>query len=153
MVSDASGVVKDLLEDNWTASNTDGKTPTFSKVYDEKEISLATKDYVLTYNTDLKSAFNGIGSSNFMKNHIVTIDIRTAYFPNKDTTGTISTVTGHQHMLKMVEEVEDIIKAKKADPGSPFEIIRPHGTQVDLSDRRKGIFRFVYEVELIETNT
>ena len=154
MVSDACGVAKDLFEDNWTASNTDEKTPTFSKVYDKKEISLATRDYVLTYNTDLSAKFNGIGSSNFDKRFIVTIDIRTAYHPNKDNTlSTLSTVTGHQHMLKMTEEVERIIKLKKADPGSPFEIIRPYGTQLDLSDKRKGIFRFVYEVELAETNT
>jgi len=143
------------LKNNWTAGNTDNKTPTFQKIYDaKKEVSLNVKDYIFTYNAGMTPQVNGIGSSNFKKDHIVRIDFRTAYDPSKDKTlSPLSTVTAHEHMLKMVEEMERIIKSKKNDPGSPFEIISPTGMTNDLSDRRKGIYRYVYDVMLKETNT
>lgn len=154
MVSDATATVATLLSNNWTASNTDEKTPTIDEVYERKEISVATGDWILTYNTDLDPRFNGVGSSNLKKEYVVTIDIRSGYRPDKDSSlSTPSTVTGHKHLLKMVEEVERIIKAKKIDPGSPFETIQPHGRAIDHSDRRKRLYRFTYEVKLKETNT
>jgi len=153
MVSDAPDAVRALLNAQWTASNTDSKTPTFKKVYDVKEISLGTADYVLTYNSGMIPKFNG-SSGNLIKKHFVTIDIRTAYDPSKDHSLSVaSTVTGHQHMLKIVEEIERIIKAYRIAPGSPFEEIRPANQSQDLSDKRKGLFRNVYDVMLTETNT
>lgn len=154
MVSDAPGAIKDLMKNNWSAANTDEKTPTFDVVYDRKEISVSTRDWILTYNAGMTPAFNGIGSSNFKKFHAVTIDSRSSYQPDKDKTiSPLSTVTGHQHLMKLLEEIERIIKLKKNDPGGGFQVIRPNGVSADLSDRRKKLYRFTYSVMLIETNT
>ncbi|MFA5407124.1 MAG: hypothetical protein WC307_07230 [Candidatus Nanoarchaeia archaeon] len=153
MVSDAPGAVKTLLSTYWTASNTDLKTPTCNKVYDVKELSLSVEDHILTYNSGMIPKFNG-SSGNYKKSHFVTIDIRTAYDPSKDhTLASPSTTTGHQHMLKMIEEIERIIGLYRVTPGSPFEEIGPANQSQDLSDKRKGLFRTVYDVMLRETNT
>jgi len=153
MVLDAAGTVKTLLENNWTSSNTDDKTPTITKIYDVKQINIATKDYILIYNTGGSTAqFNGIGSSNLRKDYPITIDIRTAYDPSKDSSiFPLSTVTGHEHIIKVCEEVEDIIQSNYVTPGGNFEIIIPQ-TFNDLSDRRKKLFRYTYEIVLRVTN-
>jgi len=150
---DAAGAIQSLLEDNWSSSNTDGKTPLIQEVYEVKEISIAIKDRILIYNTPgNKKSFNGVGSSNFKGDWPVTIDLRSSYQPNKDSTlDTLSTVTGHEHITKMMLEVERIIKAKKGEPGNGFEVIMPM-TDRDLSDRRKKLYRWVYEVMLKITN-
>jgi hypothetical protein len=153
MVLDAAGTVKSLLSDNWDKDNTDNKTPTFSKVYEVKEVSLAIKSYILVYNTGGgKPTFNGTGSSNLRKDYPLTIDIRSVYDPSKDSSiFPLSTVTAHEHSIKLVEEVERIIKANYNSPGGSFEIIIPQ-TFNDLSDRRKKIFRHTYEIVLRVTN-
>lgn len=150
---DAAGAIKSLMEDNWDDSNTDEKTPTFSKVYDVKVISLAVKDGLFVYNTPgAKKEFNGVGSRNFRGSFPVTIDLRSAYHPNKDTTkDAMSTVTAHEHITKLMIEVERIIKLKASEPGNGFEVIMPI-TDKDLSDRRKKLFRWVYEVMLKVSN-
>lgn len=153
MVSDAPGVVKTLLSTYWSASNTDSKTPTFSKVYDVKEVSLGTTDYILTYNSGMVPRFNG-SNGNLKKQHFVTIDFRSSYDPSKNhALSSPSTVDGNQHVHKMIEEMERIIGLYRVNPGSPFEEIRPTNQSQDLSDKRKGLFRVVYDVMLTETNT
>ena len=153
MVLDGAGAVEELLRDNWDSDNTDSKTPVVNKVLEVKEVSIATKDRILTYLTNRNSRFNGIGSRNFKIDIMVTIDLRSSYKPNKDKTlSTLSTVTGNVHLLKMVEEVERIIKLKADAPGGGFQVIMPDGNAIDLSDKFKNLYRHTYEVMLKQTN-
>jgi hypothetical protein len=150
---DAPGTVKTLLTNNWTAVNTDNKTPVIDIVYDVKEIDLSINDRILIYTVNETARINGIGSKKTRQDHMISIDIRSAYKPNKDTTkSTMSTTTGHEHLLKLKEEVERIITTYSNNPGGGYQAILPDGTNQNLSDKFKNLWRYVYEVKLIVTN-
>jgi hypothetical protein len=150
---DAPGTVKNLLTDNWIAANTDNKTPVIDLVYDVKELDISINDRILIYTVNETARINGIGSKKTRQDHRVSIDIRSAYKPNKDTTkAAMSTVTGHEHLLNIKEEVERIITTYSNNPGGNYQAMLPDGTNQNLSDKFKNLWRYVYEVKLIVTN-
>ena len=150
---DATGTVKALLVNNWDAANTDGKTPVVDKVYEMKELDLSIKDRILIYTSSDESRINGIGTTNTREDHYVSIDIRSAYKPLKDTTKTtISTITGHEHLMNLVAEVKRILRLKGNNPGGNYQAILPHQPNRDLSDKFKNLYRYLIETRLILTN-
>jgi len=150
---DACNTVKTLLETYWNSTNTDGKTPEIDLVYDVKELDLSIKDRILIYTVNETPRLNGIGTKKTRQDHRVSIDIRSCYKPIKDTTkATMSSTTGHEHLIKLREEVERIILLYSNAPGGNYQAIIPDGTNQNLSDKMKNLWRYVYEVKLVVTN-
>jgi len=137
--------IKTILTDGWDSDNTDSITPTIDEIFDQKELDLANNDYVLLYSTPkIIKPFN-IGGTTFEHTSPVSIDIRTTY--QSATMGNV-----RAHAIKVRDEVERLLKANLSNPDGNFQLLIPLRC-VDLSDKRIGIGRFIFDCHLINWGT
>lgn len=139
-MADAINTIKTILETNWNSSNTDGITPIFDYIVNQKTINLANNDYILLYELDEGHRPYGIGGQDFEESPTVSIDIRTTY-----KRAHISDI--RDHLIKLKDEVLRIIKANIAKPDSDYQLLLPVRKK-DLSDKTIGIGRMVFDVQL-----
>lgn len=123
-------VVKNLLQSEWNSSNTLGRTPTIGVIYDYKMIDIRLKDWVLVYEAGVAHNFAGIGGREFDVQARVSIDTRTS--------------NSEMHE-KMRAEIERIIRNNISHSGY---LIIGIVDERDLSDKMKGLYRYVIDVEL-----
>lgn len=137
---DPIDTVKSVLEDNWTAGNTDSLTPTFDFIVNQKELINREGDFVLLYEVDEAIKPFGMGGTRFEYSPVISIDIRTTY-------KIVSVSDIRAHLIKLKDEVFRIINLKILDPDSDYRwmlLVR----KKDLSDKRSGLGRMVIDVKL-----
>ena len=131
-----------ILNAGWTASNTDNKTPVIVRVQDiatplMKDLQQA--DFILIYSIGYDEEYIDLGAYNVKSEDRYSIDIRTA--------------NGQARLRKLWKEVRRCLWAKRKNPvddasaAFPFSFIVPLN-RIDLTDKSKTLFRFVYDVEL-----
>lgn len=139
MIEDASQVMEDMLQDNWNNVNTDDVTPTISVIYTlNKRIDLAEASIIAVYESNTVQQANSIGKVSRRTQTRVSIDIRT--------------MKSRSHGLKLLKEVDRIINNQIVLPTGGYDILNPDFQWIDLSDKTKNLWRWVYDVELIKTN-
>jgi len=134
--------VLDLLSAGWLVANTDNKKPTFKRIIDIKVVpsnSHGYYAYVLGYELNNTVRSSGLGGRD---EQIVTIalDIRTDGNAVTD---------GRQHALKIRDEVYRIIKTNYGKKlSSKYDRLQVTDGGKDLSDKMKGLYRHIVQVEL-----
>lgn len=129
-----------ILEDNWTAANTDYITPTFDKKFNIKRTDdLKNAALIVAYKLpELRSA-NGFGTSSFEARRPVTIEMRTA--------------KSRQHINRLLKEVMRILNLKITNPDYTHTVLESDGKQIrDFSDEKIGFFRYSVECEFVNYN-
>ena len=129
----------------WNNANTDSKTPTIEKVIAYKRVDLtaaAGGDYVLCYS--LASTQEPASLYYTSKNHIdaCAIDMRT--------------IVSRSRLIKLRDEVERIMEVARKG-GTVGAVTLTHQlvnitSGTDLSDKSRGLHRYVYNIELKEFN-
>ncbi len=141
--TDPLGLLDDILTDNWRNSSTDSIEPTFSKVFEEKYLDMANKDYVLFYEVNETVSVFSMGGTRFAHSGLISIDIRTTF-----KTAAIANVRAH--LDKMKREAFRIIKANILNPGGAggdyrrLWIVRKR----DMTDKSTGMGRYIIDVQL-----
>jgi CCR4-NOT transcriptional regulation complex NOT5 subunit len=138
-LTDAVSSVKTILSDNWTDTNTDTKTPEIEAVTDVKRFSGLTnnQDTLLIYEGKTSLKFDGCYWGSRTRTTPVSIDIRTT--------------DSRAHFILMMKEVDRICNAKRKNPDANYNTLEPV-EYVDLSDKRTGIFRAVYDIRVEARN-
>ncbi len=134
-----------LLSDNWTAGNTDSKTPTFQKVTDIKRLDFrVNQDFILAHRAIEVTKPAGVGPADKNESINFNLDIRTF---GSDQEG---------HWLKVLDEVKRILKDNKLAPFSPTiseaHVIEWDGSGPDLSDKMHHIWRKLIPIQIIRLN-
>lgn len=108
-------VVKDLLANNWVASNVDGTTPSFYFTgSDVKEHSFSVGDAILIYEMAIPpNRPKGLGYTGESREVVLAVDIRTQ--------------RGADRMMKLRDEVNRIRKSKRKNPYSGFDLLLHEG--------------------------
>lgn len=138
-LTDAVSSIKTILSDSWTSGNVDDDTPEIQAVTDVKRFSGLTnnKDTLLIYEGKTSLKFDGIYWGSRTRTTPVSIDIRTT--------------RARSHFVKMMKEVDRICIAKRKNPDADYDTLEPV-EYVDLSDKRTGIFRGVYDIRVEARN-
>lgn len=134
-MSDELDIILNTLSTDWARANTDDKLPTFKKVFEEKRIDLnPQQDYVLAYTTSYIISPMGLGTVE-REDIVISLDLRS--------------MISRAHSLKARDEIMRIIRAKKlflGAGGTKFNIIKMERA-IDLTDKLKGIYRWVIDVK------
>lgn len=142
MATDILSDLKTLLDNDWTAGNTGGRTPTVTKIYEVKRADFemaGSKDHIFIYSntSELKDNAAGGGSKEIIRN--VTVDVRT--------------MLTRDQVLLLVTEVERIIQANEVDPFSDGAYdIADVTDENDLSDKFVKLFRIVLKLKFEDFN-
>lgn len=138
-MADALDIVKDLIETNWDSNNTDKKTPVVMVITDAgtKRIDASTMDYILLYRVSYTTKPQGLGTSHKEIREVISIDIRTSQL-------------GRQHSIKVRDELERILDENIINLSS-YNYMMPMRF-IDLSDKTVKIWRYVYDIELVDLN-
>jgi len=139
-LTDPLDTVVTILTSGWTSGNTDSITPDINQIFDIKRIQTmtGTVSSVLCYEQKAIPEMNGIGSTTRRRINPVSVDIRTS--------------KSRAHFIKLLKEVERIWAANIINPDANFDILDPDEGWIDLSDRRKKLWRAVYDIKLIKLN-
>lgn len=144
MATDANPLdtLKTLISDNWNAANTDSITPVIDIIYNQpKAMDLNENDFVLFYSTSTLIEAAGFGGSSVANvDEATRIDIRTGNTEGPD----------DDHFRKVLAEVRRIIMTNIVNPDANFQELNPYKTGTDLSNRTRNIYRYVWDVNLIE---
>jgi hypothetical protein len=134
--------IKTLLTNNWTAANTDGVTPIIDLIYNQpKTMNLSENDFILFYSTNTLLEAAGFGGGPIANvNESARIDIRVGNTETPD----------DSHFRKVLAEVRRIIFSNLVNPDSNFQELAPYNQGTDLSDRTRNIYRYVWNINLIE---
>lgn len=145
MAVDAETEASTLLSANWLSANTDSRTPAFQVIGDRTHTSLliatAQQDLITVYETTSPVELSGgaavDGSGNRLYRHTSNIkyDIRT--------------VVSKAHALKLRDEVLRILHANHQAPTGSFDKIKPPFLVTNLTDKSKGIYRYVIDAKFI----
>jgi len=135
MTNETQAVV-DLIADQWDASKTSNKKPTVAKIIDHKKASIADNDWVLVYFVSDNPQVRGEhGHDYWVKENIQAIDIRSS--------------VSHNHLIDLRDEAKRTIYVKRKnaeiDGYDRLDIIGGPG---DLSDKMRGLFRWVLHVKM-----
>ncbi len=134
----------DLLSTNWTSGNTDDKTPSFSKITDNKRLEFGnSQDHILAQRSvgDIKPV--GLGDSNKHEIENFNIDIRVLGSDQES------------HWLNVVEEVKRIFDTNKINPMvaiSETHEIEFDGSGPDLSNKTYNLWRKILPTQLKRYN-
>lgn len=134
-IKDPLLTIVSLLTDNWNSANTNSRTPTVDEIFDRPNVIdlRDTADFVLVYEQRTK-IIPFIGKSDRGIQQPVSIDIRTTF--------------SRSHAVKMLGEVDRILNTKIVEPDANYDILIPDDGWIDLSDKWKKMFRYVYDVTL-----
>ena len=128
--------VVSAISANWNPANVDGTTPTIDEIYDHTQIALQDGDFVLLYS--LPSSFDPADLNYTTEDKVdtVSIDIRTC--------------DSRSRMIKLRDEVKRVleVKRKTIDNYNHIKVIAGR----DLSNRSRKIFRYVFDLEMLEFN-
>jgi len=130
---DATGLLYDLLNDQWQIGNTDLKMPTISKIYDLKRVDVNltdTQNYILIYSLPQLQRKNAIGSTSNQMLFPISIQIL----------GSESRIVS----FKIKNEVDRILNANIINPAYKWDILDPDGEWKDLCDRNRNYYKFVH---------
>lgn len=141
-VADNVANVVNILTGNWTAANTDSRTPKIIDVVNSTASQSRDQrlcDWIFVWEVDEVNSANDIGCNTYGSVTRVRVDIRT--------------INGRTHLNKMVGEVERIIHANRNNPVDSSSAAMPFRTmridrKTDLSDKRIGTWRTIYDVVL-----
>lgn len=144
-ITDGLSTISTLLSSNWTANNTNSRTPSFNIMKDSpKRGQWRFSDQIYLYPGRTITQVNGIGKSSRRILETITIDIRTAFIQSGSSTPS-------SHALKMVQEVDRIIKGNRINPDANYNILLETG-YYDLSDAFTKMGKYVYDVTLEKLN-
>lgn len=131
-----------LLTDNWTAANTNDRTPEIevNASYGRKKVSTQNDDFIFLYETNEELGPYGMGAKSWEEIAFVSADIWTTY-------GNSPVTTVRAHTMKMKGEVLRIVKSKVITPGTGYNIIVPIRKK-DRSDETHGRGRIVMDFAL-----
>lgn len=127
-----------LLSQNWRTGSTQLRTPTFKKVFDIINFNLATGDLVTTYERQVQIRPNGAGIETRHMIYPISIDIRCTH--------------SRSQILLMLKEIDRIINANQLNPFYGFDILEANTNWIDLSNKAKKLWRFVYDIEFEKIN-
>lgn len=145
-MTDTADLVLGLLSAQWTSSNTDNLTPVFIKMtsaeykrYDPRE----AEDVILAQPPQESQKAAGIGTSKKEKYCTVNLDIR--YIDGG--------FSNNAHFMKVINEVIRIFDLNMVDSITGWQEVRIDDSNFqDLSDKRKGIWRRIIPVKLMNYN-
>ncbi len=131
-----------ILDEKWTAANTDNVTPVIRRIMDISSPShadLQQTDFVLIYKLGQDFEWVDLGAINRRHFDRYSIDIRT--------------IRGITHLNKLFKETQRVLMSYRKDPKDdvntrfPFQTLKELNLK-DLSDKRKPLQQYVYDVEL-----
>lgn len=135
--------IKTLLTNNWTATNTDNKTPLFIDALETywEQLDFGGTDQVYIKN-DIETIDTGLYATDFYHEVACTLEVMTAR--------TTTPAAGRAHFVKLVDEVMRIIKANARQSGYAKTVVTT-GKPRFVKD--KQIFICPIEVELLKVKT
>lgn len=130
--------INTLLTSNWTASNTGGVTPKIDVIFDHKRIDLKPTaiddgDFILTYINTQTQVPSGVNFSHKNVIEIVTVDLRS--------------MVSRAHSILLRDEIKRIFDSKFKNPITDVHELETTNV-LDLSDKTRSLWRFVFTVEL-----
>ena len=134
--------IKTLLTNNWTAANTDNKTPLFIDALETywEQLDFGGTDQIYIKN-DTETVKTGLYASDFFHDVACTLEVMTA----RSTTPS----AGRAHFKKLVDETVRIIKANARQSGYANTVVST-GKPRFIKD--KQIFDCAIEVDLLKVN-
>lgn len=124
-----------ILKDNWNSGTVDEPViMDIVKSGKERVIDLHQGDYILLYEVSNIEQLADLGGGRRKRTTAISLDIRTS--------------DNRTRALDLYEESRRILMANRNFPFAGTNFIRPVGRK-DLSNRRKGIWRYVYDIELL----
>lgn len=138
--------VKEAIDTDWVATNTNNRTPTVQNIFITKRLDLrmeGDKDFILLYEISNEVTDNATGAASKEVIRVIRCDIRTLF--------------ARKHMANMLDEVERIWNNRPTDPfndvaGSVFHDISDVGTITDLSDKLTSLFRVTLDLTFKQLN-
>jgi len=124
-----------LLNGEWNADNV--AKPDIEDITDESKesvIDLRQADKCLLYEVSYSEEWADLNCYGLRVEGIYSIDIRT--------------IVGRTRLKDLFNEVKRILIANRHNPFTGIQHINPQARR-DLSDRRKKIYRYVYDVALV----
>lgn len=134
-------VILDLLSNGWLIANTDNKKPTFMKVIDAKVYPNNYGNYDIIYFYQLNNSVSSFALGKIDKEiSTVVVDIRS------DGNGISDK---HAHLIKLREEAKRILRTNYISTSiGKYDTIQIVSDS-DKSDKLKGLFRCLINVEMI----
>lgn len=146
---DSTQAILTLLSSNWNNANTDSITPQFKKIFQVSKTDMdfnTSKDYVLAYNSTTSNEEIGIGgTSTEHVNETIVLDLR-SIGSESATYG----LTDDTHVRKVRLEIDRIVKNKKSNPDSNFNLLSSTQNWQEMNDRYRGIFRYIKTLQLTQ---
>ena len=141
MALDPYSQIINLLEDKWDVGNTDGITPTFTKLTDMKALDYRkSQDYVVMTTVKQARTPAGVGWTVYNRDDMFFLDIR-------------SRGTSEAHHQLLLAEVERILEENFnlfTDSTNDYHLIDPDGERINRSDETHNIYRILLPVKLIK---
>ena len=135
---DIIGLLVDNLDTNWDKSTTDNIKPTIANITEHKILDFENNDYVLLYELNENKTPFAIGGKSWQQKPVTSIDIKTSYKNNPFT-------EVRDHSIKMRQEVERIIDSIVGGNANFIRFL--HVRTRDLSDKNRGLARYVLDIE------
>ena len=134
MVDETQGVV-DVIDDGWRIIN-DKRKPVIDIIIAHKKVDIATRDWVLTYYVSDNPQLKGEHGHDFWtRENIQAIDIRSS--------------VSHEHLCDLRDEVRRTINLKRKNcPIDGYDRMDNESGPGDLSDKMRGLFRWVVHVRM-----
>jgi len=131
---DALATIVNLLSGSWVSTNTDSITPSVDLVINfPNTVDIQGKTEIKVYSAGNVSKPASLSPTEEATVDRVSIDIRT--------------MLSYPHLRRCYNEIRRIFSTKISLPDSYFDLLQPSGFQ-DFSDKRKGLYRYVYDVSL-----
>lgn len=138
--------VKSVTDTDWTAANTNTRTPTVQNIFITKRLDLrmeGDKDFILLYEISNEVTDNATGAASKEVTRVIRCDIRTLF--------------SRKHVANMLDELERIWNNRQTDPfngvaNSDFHDISDVGTVTDLSDKLTTLFRVTLDLTFKQLN-
>lgn len=142
---DVLGLVKEILENNWKAGNTETITPKIEKRFYYKRTDFsANNDWIFVYEPlDSEPEPNSIGDLTQSLRQYVAIDIRINGKGYSD---------GRKHSIKVRNEAGRILNSKIVEPCNGYNLIEPDRNWKDLSDKSNLLYRWLLQTEVTILN-
>lgn len=140
--NDPVTVIKNLLDNNWDSDNTDSITPTILYSQDAKRLSFnpeSATSIIVVNHISSGQEYNASGSSSKRVTEFLSVDIRS--------------MVSKSHTRKVLDEVTRIFEANILLPDSDYDELFADGDVQVISRGLKGVWRFVKDVELRDSNT